>query len=54
MDEEKRDDEEFYSLCRSYLTMKPALSSIEESTNIFTVGRITDETIAKMEIGTVR
>uniref|UniRef100_A0A0R3RHG0 RNA polymerase II subunit B1 CTD phosphatase RPAP2 homolog n=1 Tax=Elaeophora elaphi TaxID=1147741 RepID=A0A0R3RHG0_9BILA len=43
MDEEKRDDahEEFYNLCRSYLTKRPAVSSTDKSI---------DETVTKMEI----
>ncbi|EFO21451.2 hypothetical protein LOAG_07034 [Loa loa] len=54
--EEKRDHshEEFYSLCQSYLTMKPALPSTEESTVVPTVKRITDETVTKMKIETAK
>ncbi|VDO35106.1 unnamed protein product [Onchocerca flexuosa] len=51
-DEEKKDDaqNEFYNLCRSYLTMKSAMASIDGIADEPTVKRITDETVTKMEI----
>ncbi|VBB29517.1 unnamed protein product, partial [Acanthocheilonema viteae] len=50
LDEEKGDDahEEFYNLCRSYLTMRPEVSGTDENTGVLTVEKV--ERVTKMEI----
>uniref|UniRef100_A0AAF5PL09 RNA polymerase II subunit B1 CTD phosphatase RPAP2 homolog n=2 Tax=Wuchereria bancrofti TaxID=6293 RepID=A0AAF5PL09_WUCBA len=55
-DEEKKDQahEEFYNLCWSCLTMRPAVSNTEETIFVPTVKGIVEETVTEKEIETVK
>ncbi|VDO41082.1 unnamed protein product [Brugia timori] len=53
-DEEKKDQahEEFYNLCCSYLTMRPAVSNTEETIFVPTIKGIVEGTVTEKEIET--